>query len=83
MSDIEQRCVNTLRGLAIDAIQRANSGHPGLPMGMADAAFVLWNGFLKYDPVRPDWPDRDRFVLSGGHGSALLYGLLHLSGGDL
>ncbi|MBN1336554.1 MAG: transketolase [Deltaproteobacteria bacterium] len=73
-------CANTLRGLAIDAIQAANSGHPGMPLGMADAATVLWTRFLTYDPSCPQWPDRDRFVLSAGHGSMLLYGLLHLSG---
>ena len=83
MAAIDQLCVNTLRGLAIDAIQKANSGHPGLPMGMADVAYVLWTRFLGYDPAWPDWPDRDRLVLSGGHGSMLLYGLLHLSGVDL
>jgi transketolase len=83
MAAIDQLCVNTLRGLAIDAIQKANSGHPGLPMGMADVAYVLWTRFLGYDPAWPEWPDRDRLVLSGGHGSMLLYGLLHLSGVDL
>jgi len=83
LAAIDQLCANTLRGLAIDAIQQANSGHPGMPMGMADAAYVLWTRFLKYDPAWPDWPDRDRLVLSGGHGSMLLYGLLHLSGVDL
>jgi transketolase len=83
MTALDQLCVNTLRGLAIDAIQKANSGHPGLPMGMADVAYVLWTRFLKYDPARPAWQDRDRLVLSGGHGSMLLYGLLHLSGVDL
>ncbi len=83
MAAIDQLCVNTLRGLAIDAIQKANSGHPGLPMGMADVAYVLWTRFLGYDPAWPAWPDRDRLVLSGGHGSMLLYGLLHLSGVDL
>jgi transketolase len=83
MAAIDQLCVNTLRGLAIDAIQKANSGHPGLPMGMADVAYVLWSRFLGYDPAWPSWPDRDRLVLSGGHGSMLLYGLLHLSGVDL
>lgn len=75
--------VNTIRTLSIDAIQKANSGHPGLPMGMADAAAVLWSKFLKFDPQAPDWPDRDRFVLSAGHGSMLLYSLLHLSGYDV
>jgi len=71
---------NALRVLAMDAVQAANSGHPGMPMGMADIAEVLWNDFLQHDPSNPIWPDRDRFVLSNGHGSMLLYGLLHLSG---
>ena len=73
----------TIRALAMDAVQKANSGHPGLPMGMADVAAVLWSHYLKFDPQNPGWPDRDRFVLSGGHGSLLLYSLLHLSGYDL
>ncbi len=77
---VEQLCVNAIRALAMDAVQQANSGHPGMPMGMADAAFVLWTRFLKHDPAHPDWPNRDRFVLSAGHGSMLLYALLHLSG---
>jgi len=71
---------NALRFLAIDAVEAANSGHPGMPMGMADVACVLFTRVLKFDPKRPDWPDRDRFVLSAGHGSMLLYGLLHLTG---
>ncbi|MBT8441366.1 MAG: transketolase [Gammaproteobacteria bacterium] len=71
---------NALRALAMDAVQAAKSGHPGMPMGMADIAEVLWNDFLQHDPSDPTWPDRDRFVLSNGHGSMLLYGLLHLSG---
>ena len=71
---------NTIRFLAADAVQQASSGHPGMPMGMADVATVLFTRYLKYDPVRPDWPDRDRFVLSAGHGSMLLYALLHLTG---
>ncbi|MFT7581352.1 MAG: transketolase [Myxococcota bacterium] len=75
--------VNTLKTLAIDAVQKANSGHPGLPMGMADAASVLWCDFLTVDPAEPGFVDRDRFVLSAGHGSMLLYGLLHLAGFDL
>ncbi len=74
---------NTLRGLSIDAIQKAKSGHPGVCLGMADVAAVLWLKYLKHDPVNPTWPDRDRFVLSGGHGSALLYSLLHLAGYDV
>ncbi|HEV8026828.1 MAG TPA: transketolase, partial [Stellaceae bacterium] len=71
---------NAIRALAMDAVEQANSGHPGMPMGMADVATVLWSRFLKFDPARPDWPDRDRFVLSAGHGSMLLYALLHLTG---
>ncbi|VVM07516.1 transketolase [Methylacidimicrobium tartarophylax] len=74
---------NVVRGLAMDGVQKANSGHPGLPMGMADAAVVLWTRFLRFDPADPQWPNRDRFVLSAGHGSMLLYGLLHLCGFDL
>ena len=71
---------NSIRSLSMDGVQKANSGHPGLPMGMADVATVLWSRYLKHDPKNPSWPDRDRFVLSGGHGSMLLYSLLHLSG---
>ncbi len=74
---------NAIRILAIDGVQRANSGHPGMPMGMADIAETLWNGVLKHDPATPDWHNRDRFVLSNGHGSMLLYALLHLTGYDL
>jgi transketolase len=81
--NLDQLCVNTLRTLTIDAVQKANSGHPGMPMGMADAAFVLWSQFLKHSPRNPAWLDRDRFVLSAGHGSMLLYSLLHLTGYDL
>jgi transketolase len=81
--DLAQRAVNTIKGLTIDAVQKANSGHPGMPMGMADATFVLWHSHLKHDPSDPTWPDRDRFVLSAGHGSMLLYSLLHLTGYDL
>jgi len=82
-SDLDQLCVNTIRTLAMDAVQKANSGHPGLPLGMADAAYVLWTQFLKHNPADPAWPNRDRFVLSAGHGSMLLYSLLHLTGYDL
>ena len=82
-TDLDQLCVNTIRTLAMDSVQKANSGHPGLPMGMADAAYVLWTQFLEHNPANPLWPDRDRFVLSAGHGSTLLYGLLHLTGYDL
>jgi transketolase len=82
-NDLDQLCVNTIRTLAMDGVQQANSGHPGLPMGMADVAYVLWTQFLRHNPTNPDWPDRDRFVLSGGHGSMLIYSLLHLTGYDL
>ena len=78
-----RRCANALRFLAIDAVQVANSGHPGMPMGMADIAEVLWRRHLKHNPDHPGWVNRDRFVLSNGHGSMLLYALLHLSGYDL
>ncbi len=74
---------NAIRALSMDAVQKANSGHPGAPMGMADMAEVLWNDFLQHNPTNPDWPDRDRFIMSNGHGSMLLYSLLHLSGYDL
>ena len=80
---LEQLCVNTIRALAMDGVQKANSGHPGMPLGAADMAFVLWTQFLKHNPTNPRWPDRDRFVLSAGHGSMLLYSLLHLTGYDL
>lgn len=80
---LHRRAVNTIKGLAMDAVQAANSGHPGMPMGMADVATVLWTRFLKFDPTAPHWPDRDRFVLSAGHGSMLLYAMLHLTGYDL
>jgi transketolase len=80
MTDLEQRAINTVRFLAVDAVQKANSGHPGLPMGAAPMAYVLWREFLSHNPANPHWPDRDRFVLSGGHGSMLLYALLHLTG---
>ncbi len=81
--DIDQQCVNTIRTLSIDAIQKANSGHPGAPMGLAAAGYVLWTRIMKHNPLNPDWPDRDRFVLSGGHASMLLYSLLHLTGYDV
>lgn len=81
--DLDQLCVDTIRTLSIDGVQKANSGHPGMPMGMADVAYVLWTQFLRHNPKNPDWPDRDRFVLSAGHGSMLLYSLLHLTGYDL
>jgi transketolase len=75
--------INTIRFLAVDAIEKARSGHPGLPMGCAPMAYVLWMKHLKHNPVNPLWIDRDRFVLSAGHGSMLLYSLLHLTGYDL
>lgn len=79
----EQLCINTIRILAAEAVEKANSGHPGMPMGAAAMAFVLWTRFLRHNPVNPAWPDRDRFVLSAGHGSALLYALLYLTGYEL
>jgi transketolase len=81
--DLDEMCINTLRFLAVDAVEKANSGHPGLPMGAAAVAYVLWTKHLKYNPADPEWLNRDRFVLSAGHGSMLLYGLLHLTGFDL
>jgi len=78
---IARKSINTIRMLAVDAIQKANSGHPGMPMGAAPMAYVLWQQFLNYNPINPKWPNRDRFILSAGHGSALLYALLYLSGG--
>src|SRR5271169_1047830 len=71
--------INTIRTLAIDAVQKANSGHPGAPMGLAPVAYSLWQQFLRYDPADPLWPNRDRFVLSAGHASMLLYAMLYLS----
>ena len=77
---LEELCVNTIRFLAIDGVEKAKSGHPGAPMGMADMAFVLWTEFMRHDPKQPSWQDRDRFVLSAGHASMLLYSMLHLTG---
>lgn len=77
---LDQRCIDTIRALSMDAVERASSGHPGAPMGLAPAAYVLWTRFLKHNPANPEWPDRDRFVLSCGHASMLLYSLLHLTG---
>jgi transketolase len=78
-ADLDTLCVNSIRTLAIDAIQQANSGHPGTPMGMAPAVYTLWQRLLRFDPQNPIWPNRDRFVLSSGHASTLLYSILHLT----
>ena len=83
MSSPRTELANAIRALSMDAVQRANSGHPGAPMGMADIAEVLWNDYLQHNPANPEWPNRDRFVLSNGHGSMLIYSLLHLTGYDL
>jgi transketolase len=83
MSELDLKRINTIRMLAVDAVQQANSGHPGLPMGAAPMAYVLWTRFLKHNPADPHWPNRDRFILSAGHGSMLLYALLYLTGYDL
>jgi transketolase len=80
---IDELCINTIRALSMDAVQKANSGHPGAPMGLAPAAYVLWTRFLKHNPSNPSWPDRDRLVLSAGHASMLLYSMLYLTGYDL
>src|ERR1043165_7565939 len=80
--DIDQLCVNTIRTLSMDGVQKANSGHPGAPMGLAPAAYVLWTRLVRHNPHNPSWPDRDRFVLSAGHASMLLYAMLHLTGYD-
>jgi transketolase len=82
-SQLDQLCINTIRFLAVDAVQKANSGHPGMPMGAAPMAYVLWTRYLKHNPAHPAWPNRDRFVLSAGHGCMLLYSLLHLTGYDM
>ncbi len=83
VSSLDQQCIDTLRFLSVDMVQKANSGHPGLPLGAAPMAYVLWTKHLKHYPSNPEWVDRDRFVLSAGHGSALLYSLLHVTGYDL
>ena len=79
-TDLDQLAIDTIRTLSIDGVQKANSGHPGAPMGAAPMAYVLWTRFLRHAPTHPDWPDRDRFVLCAGHASMLLYSLLHLTG---
>jgi len=81
--DLDTLSINTIRFLSVDAVQKANSGHPGLPMGAAAFAYVLWTRFLKHNPKNPKWFDRDRFILSAGHGSMLLYSLLYLTGYDV
>jgi transketolase len=79
-AELDRLCINTIRTLSIDAVQAAKSGHPGTPMALAPTAYCLWQRFLRYDPEDPRWPNRDRFVLSNGHASMLLYSLLHLTG---
>ena len=79
-TQIDKMSVNAIRVLAADAVQKANSGHPGLPLGCAAIGYELWGRHMKHNPANPKWPDRDRFILSGGHGSTLLYSLLHLFG---
>src|SRR5215204_1041111 len=81
--ELDQLCINTIRALTLDAVQKAESGHPGLPLGAAPMAYVLWSRFLRHNPQNPKWENRDRFLLSAGHGSMLLYSLLHLTGYDL
>ena len=83
MKNLDELCINTIRMLSVDMVQKANSGHPGMPMGAAPMAYVLWTKLLRHNPNNRKWPDRDRFILSAGHGSALLYSLLHLTGYDL
>ena len=78
--ELEKECINTIRALSIDQVQAANSGHPGAPMGMAPIAYVLWKEIMKYSSSSPEWINRDRFVLSNGHASALQYAMLHLTG---
>ena len=82
-TNLQEKAINTIRFLSADAVQKANSGHPGLPMGTAAIAYTLWTKHLRHNPSNPNWIDRDRFVLSGGHGSMLLYSLLHLTGYDV
>ncbi len=81
--ELQDLAINTIRFLSVDAVQQANSGHPGLPMGTAAMAYTLWTRHLRHNPANPRWANRDRFMLSGGHGSMLVYSLLHLTGYDL
>jgi transketolase len=83
MTDLDRLCIDAIRVLSMDAVEKANSGHPGTPMALAPAAYALWTRHLKHDPSEPGWIDRDRFVLSVGHASMLLYSLLHLSGYEI
>src|SRR5436853_6632711 len=83
LSKLDQLSINTIRTLAMDAVQKANSGHPGTPMALAPVAYVLWERYLRHNPRNPQWPNRDRFVLSAGHASMLLSSMLHLTGYDL
>src|SRR5512141_107784 len=83
IAERDRLCANALRMLAVDAVERAKSGHPGMPMGMAEIAVALWTRHLRHNPANPQWPDRDRFMLSNGHGSMLQYAALHLSGYDV
>src|SRR3989442_8106215 len=80
--ELQKKCIDTIRFLAVDAVEKANSGHPGMPMGAAPMAFALWSRHLRFNPNEPRWANRDRFVLSAGHGSMLPYAMLHLAGVD-
>src|SRR3984957_10152317 len=82
-AELDQQCIDTIRFLSVDMVQKADSGHPGMPLGAAPTAYVLWTRWLRFNPRNPRWANRDRFVLSAGHGSPLLYSLLHLTGYDL
>ena len=81
--EFQKKCINTIRFLAVDGVQKANSGHPGMPMEASDLAYLLWTRIMKFNPKNPEWPNRDRFVLSAGHGSILLYAMLYLTGYNL
>src|SRR5260370_30792289 len=81
--ELTRKCINTIRFLPVDAVEKANSGHPGMPMGAAPMAFVLWSRHMRFNPKEPRWANRDRFILSAGHGSMLLYAMLHLTGFDV
>jgi len=83
LTELDELCINTIRCLSMDAVQKAKSGHPGMPMGMASVGYWLWTKHLRHNPRNPKWVNRDRFVLSNGHGCMLLYSLLHLTGYDL